>query len=113
MKKSEFIVLHANLRIKLPTRFEVNLLDSDTDPTQDIPIKAIQLNANGMPLNVRNYNGIFSGVRIEDFTSIEKRNNDQFDNLGELQNLSQKVSKKGVSTTYEKPKGKHLKKYEL
>ena len=112
MKKSDFITLHANLRIMLPKTFEVNLLDSDTDPTQDIPIKAIQLGANGLPLNVRDYKGIFSNVRIEDFTSIEKRNNDQFDNLGELESLSKKVSKNGVSTTYEKPKGKYLKKHD-
>lgn len=100
MTKKQFIDLHLNLRIHLPQTIEIIPIDSVTDPTLDVPIKAIQFAANGVPLNVKQFKEIFSNTKVEEFTSVEKRNNDQFDNYGELQNEIKKVTKKGVTTNF-------------
>ena len=107
--KSDFIKLHMDLIIHLPKVVEINLLDSATDPTQDIPVKMIQMTASGIPINVKKLDMPMTGVRIEDFTAMEKRNMDIFDALGEYQGLVGKVSQKGVTTDFQKPKGKTIK----
>ena len=104
MTKQQFIDLHLHLHIHLPKTIEVIPIDSATDPTQDIPIRAIQFAANGVPLNVKEYKKVFSNIKVEQFTSIEKRNCDKFDNYGELQKEISKVTHKGVTTNFIKSK---------
>ena len=110
MTKKQFIELHFNLKINVPKTLEINPFPSETDPTQDIPIKAIQITASGIPINVKQYQSVMSGVKVENFTSLEKRNNDVFDNVGELQEISKKMNKSGVSTDFIQNK-KHIFKF--
>lgn len=94
MTKDEFRTLHKDLRISVPKTPEMNHLPSATDPTQDIPVRMIQVNSLGEPMNVRQTKGVYSNLKPESFTSIEKRNNDKFDVLNELQNTVRDMSKK-------------------
>lgn len=100
MKKSDFIRLHMDLTISLPKTKECNPLKSATDPTQDIPLRMVEMSAMGIPTNVKELKAIFNNIKAENFTSIERRFNDKFDQLGELQEASRQVSKKGVTTNY-------------
>ena len=100
MNIAQFKQLHKNLRVFVPKTTEINPLPSATDPTQDIPIRMIEVNAMGVPLNVKERKTVMNGLKVEDMTTIEKRNNDKFDNLGELQELSSKVARKGVTTNF-------------
>lgn len=91
------------LSISLPKTIEFNPLPSDTDPTQDIPVKMIEVTAAGIPVNVKTTHGVFSNVKCENLTSIERRNNDKFDNVIELQRSIERVSRDGISTDYVQP----------
>lgn len=106
MKKSDFIKLHLNLRIQIKKTVEFNPLDSDTDPTQDIPIKMIEVTSMGVPINVKERQAVFSNIKAENFTSIEKRFNDQFDQLGELQSTVAQLQNKNIKTNYVIPSKK-------
>lgn len=99
----KFKELHLNLHVNCPRTIEQNFLPSATDPTQDIPVKAIELAANGAPLNVSTLSQIMSNVKIENMTSIERRHVDDFDRVAELQNEISKVAQKGVTTNFTKP----------
>lgn len=99
----KFKELHLNLHVDAPRTVEQNFLPSATDPTQDIPVKAIQLAANGSPLNVKELALVMSNVKIENMTSIERRHTDVFDKVAELQNEISKVAQKGVTTNFTKP----------
>lgn len=100
MTIEQFETLHKNLKVNVPKSIEINRLDSATDPTQDIPIKNIELAANGEPINVRKRDIPFSNVKVENFTSIEHRHTDSFDQLGELQSLAHRVAQPGVSSDF-------------
>lgn len=104
MTKKQFIELHLNLKVNVPKTLEKNPFPSETDPTQDIPIKAIQITASGIPINVKQYDSVMSGVKVEQFTTLEKRNYDIFDNVGELQSISKNMNKSGVSTDFKQNK---------
>lgn len=106
MKKSDFIKLHLDLRIQIKKTAESNPLDSDTDPTQDIPIKMIEVTSMGVPINVKESQAVFSNIKAENFTTIEKRFNDQFDQLGELQLSVSQLQNKNIQTNYVKPSKK-------
>jgi len=102
MTIEQFKTLHRNIRHCFPRTDEVNNLPSETDPTQDIPIRNIELTAAGIPINVKDLKGKMpmSGVPIEQLTSIEKRNNDKFDVLGELQESAKTISRSGATTNF-------------
>ena len=102
MTIEQFKILHRNIRHCFPRTDEINNLPSVTDPTQDIPIRNIELTAAGIPINVKDLKGKMpmSGVPVESFTTIEKRNNDKFDVLGELQESAKLISRSGVQTNY-------------
>ena len=112
MTKSDFIKLHLNLRIQINKTSEYNPLDSDTDPTQDIPITMIEVTSMGVPTNVKERQAVFSNIKAENFTTIEKRFNDQFDQLGELQSSVSQLQNKNITTNYVKP-SKKQKKHEI
>lgn len=84
--------LHSCGVIKIPRSHFPNPIPSDTDPTQDVPIKNIQFGINGEPLNVRKQN-MANGVSIDEMSSIDRRNTDKFDVLGELQASQRSASK--------------------
>lgn len=73
--------------------FESNPLPSATDPTQDIPVKNIQLLANGEPLNVKRLPLQYTNFPSEKLTAADRRNNDHFDAVGELQALEREGAK--------------------
>lgn len=73
--------------------YESNPLPSATDPTQDIPVKNIQLLASGEPLNVRKLPLAYTCAPVEKLTAADRRNNDVFDAVGELQALERKGAK--------------------
>lgn len=73
--------------------FDFNPLPSGTDPTQNVPVSAFQFGLDGSVLNSRSNNLPYSGVKIEDMTSIESRHRDAFDVLGEQQKLAERASK--------------------
>lgn len=104
MKKEDFIKLHLNLKVCIDKSIIVNPLPSATDPTQDIPVRNIEVSALGVPLNVKEVKGVFSNLKIEQFTTIEKRNNDKFDVVAELQSSATSLQGKGVTTNYKIPK---------
>lgn len=112
MKKSEFLKLHMDLSIKVEKTREVNPEPSATDPTQDIPVRMIEVTAMGVPTNVKQFKEVFSNVKAENFTTIEKRFNDVFDQLGELQSAVGKFRKKDITTNFVQPK-KQQKKHEI
>lgn len=101
----DFKLLHKNLKVCVIKTNDFNPLSSDTDPTQDIPISRVEMAANGLPLNVKVHNMPMTGTKVEDFTSLEKRNTDTFDQLGEYRNLVSDVSRVS-STNYIKPNSK-------
>ena len=108
MNIEEFKTLHKNLRVFIPKTTESNPIPSDTDPTQDIPLRMVEVNALGAPVNVKERKVVFNNVKAENLTTIEKRNNDAFDQLGELQDLTKSAVGSGVSTDY-KPLNKQKK----
>lgn len=99
MKKSDFIKLHMSLSINLPKSIENNPIPSATDPTQDIPIRMIEVSAAGVPLNVREVKCSYNGITADKLSSIDSRNCDVFDQLREYQNLTKRVARPGVSIT--------------
>lgn len=104
MTISQYKQLHRDLRIYIPRKPDYNPLPSETDPTQDIPIRMIEVNSLGEPINVKQRKPVYSGVSADNLTTIEKRNCDQFDNVGELQESIKKVSTRGITTDFVKPK---------
>lgn len=93
MTQEQFRALraHGKINVVIP-QFENNL-KSDTDPTQDVPVRAIQFLSDGVPLNVKKMNYPFNGFKtIDNLSAIEKRNMDKFDALGELQATERKVA---------------------
>lgn len=99
MRLSEYRSLHKNLNVVICKHFETNNVPSATDPTQDIPVRMIQMTASGVPLNVKQRDLKFNNLKIENLTTIEKRNNDVFDCVGELQENASKFNRKGISIT--------------
>lgn len=73
---------------------ERNDLPSCTDPTQDIPVKRLQLAANGVPVNVRDLHLPFTCLPASALTAADRRNFDKFDALGELQSLERGAATK-------------------
>ena len=111
MKKNDFIKLHMELKIHIDKTREFNNEPSATDPTQDVPVRMIEITAMGVPTNVKEHKAVFSNIKAENFTSIEKRHMDVFDQFGELQNSIGELKQKNVTTNYVKPK-KQQKKHE-
>lgn len=73
--------------------YECNPLPSNTDPTQDCPVSAC-LAPDGTPLpNIKRNNLPFSGLTIEQMSSIESRHRDKFDILGEQMDLASQASR--------------------
>ena len=72
---------------------EKNPLPSCADPTQDIPIKRLQLAANGDPINVRRLNLPFTCAPVSSLTAVDRRNFDKFDAFGVLQSLERSAAK--------------------
>ena len=54
MNVQQFRALHKDLRINIPRSYFKNGLPSATDPTQDVPLKMVQIIGDGIPLNVKN-----------------------------------------------------------
>lgn len=104
MTKKQFIELHSTLKVEIKKTIETNTIASATDPTQDVPVRNIECTALGIPTNVKELKKVYSNIKVENLTTIEKRNNDQFDQLGELQDSVKRVSQKGVTTNFVKPK---------
>lgn len=100
MNIEEFKTLHKNLCVRIPKTPESNSMPSDTDPTQDIPLRMVEVNALGAPVNVKERKVSYNNLKAENLSTIEKRNNDAFDQLGELQDLTKTAVGSGVSTDY-------------
>lgn len=111
MNKQQFLKLHFNLTLQIEKSREINREPSATDPTQDIPIKMIEVTTMGVPINVKQYSQVYNNLKAENFTTIELRHNDQFDQLGELQESISSLQNKDITTTFVKPK-KQQKKHE-
>lgn len=95
--------------LQFPKTMEYNPVESATDPTQDIPVKMIEVTAAGIPINVKETRGVFSNLKAENLTSIERRNNDKFDVMNELQTSIGAVARDGVTTNFVPPKKTQLK----
>lgn len=104
MTIKQFNELHLNLKVRVIIPRELNKVDSATDPTQDIPIRNIEVTATGQPINVKEGKKVLSGVSIENMTTIEKRHTDKFDIIGDFQDSVSKVSRKGVTTNFKQTK---------
>ena len=98
MTISEFRTLHKDLRVQTKKHQFKNNLASATDPTQDIPVRMIQMTANGIPLNVKQRALKFNNLKAENLSSIERRNNDTFDVFGELQQSAGQFKGKNIKT---------------
>lgn len=85
MTQQQFRELHSRGRLYVSTVSAVNSLPSDTDPTQDVPVRQIQFMANGEPINVKKRNAEFNYLSPDKLSTIEKQHSDAFDVLGELQ----------------------------
>lgn len=92
MNRLQALEFHKQGMLCIPKFHPVNSVPSFTDPTQDIPIKRLQMAANGLPINVRQLNAVYSNSGVEKLTSIDRRNHDAFDALGELQSIEKKVN---------------------
>lgn len=93
MTRNQFHQMHIVSAFPLGKFFEKNDLPSFTDPTQDIPVSQIQLLPNGEPLNVKKKGLQYSNIPIDKMTALDKRLNDKFDILGDLQTLENKTTK--------------------
>lgn len=94
MDYKTFMSLHRKGKLFLPREQFKNPLPSSTDPTQDIPIKKLQMAANGIPVNVSMRKDLYYTNRgTETLCTIDSRNNDKFDVAGELQAREQNVNK--------------------
>lgn len=101
MNKEQFKLLHKNINMQFSRTREYNPLPSATDPTQDVPIRMIEVNSLGEPMNVKQTKGIFSNLKPENFTAIERRNTDKFDALNELQQSAHEISSvKDIKSNY-------------
>lgn len=87
MTQKEFREEHRSLQFKRRENYFSNPLPSATDPTQDVPVCKIDLSPMGVPLNVRPRNFPYSNQGVESLQTIDRRNNDAFDAVGELQSL--------------------------
>lgn len=109
MNKAQFLKLHMDLSIRIEKSREINSEPSATDPTQDIPIRMIEVTSMGVPINVKQYQAVYSNIKAENLSTIERRNCDKFDQLGELQDSVRKLQKKDITTNFVKPEKKQKK----
>lgn len=93
MTSEMFRALHKkNLPFFVGRNLDKNPLDSSTDPTQDVPVKRIMFNALGVPMNcTENKRLVHSNIPLDKMTTLDKRNFDKFDALGELQDAGNSV----------------------
>lgn len=85
-------------------KFDNNPLPSSTDPTQDVPVSQIQFGLNDVPLNVRinNKRLAYTNLFIDQMSSVDRRNNDVFDAVGELRALERANAGKKVNVKTKK-----------
>lgn len=93
MTYSQFSALHSNRGPVIPRSKEKNSLPSQTDPTQDVPLSKLEFALNGMPINVKENNLPYNNLKLEDMTMIDRRHRDNFDVVGEMQQLEIKSAK--------------------
>ena len=96
MTIDEFRIAHKVQKFIGKRFFEFNGAPSQTDPTQDIPVKRLQLAANGVPINVRQHNmsftePIFNNGKKIDIPSYRQKNRDNFDVVSDLQAKEQQI----------------------
>lgn len=94
MNVCEYRLRQKTLKDPVIYNIDYNPIPSDTDPTQDMPVKNIEFGINGVPVNVKvNRNLSYNNLPIEKMTSIDRRNNDAFDSVGELRSLENGATK--------------------
>lgn len=103
MNRAQFDELHSRGKVFVKKTIEYNPLPSATDPTQDVPLRMVEVNSLGQTVNVKTHNAVFSNVPADQLSSIERRHTDRFDALGELQSISSDVSSRGIVKTDYKP----------
>lgn len=93
----EYRTMQKTMQSPVMIHFDRNELPSATDPTQDVPVSAIQFGLNDVPLNVQvNKRLAYNNRPIEQMSSIDRRNNDAFDSVGELRAIERANAGKKV-----------------
>lgn len=88
MDIQQYRTMQITLQSPIIKHYDKNDIPSATDPTQDVPVSAIQFGLNDVPLNVQvNKRLAYNNRPIEHMSSIDRRYNDTFDALGELRSL--------------------------
>lgn len=95
MNQVQYRAMQKSLISPILLHFDTNNIPSATDPTQDVPVSAIQFGLNDVPLNVNiNKHLAFNNRPIEQMSSIDRRNFDAFDAVGELRALERSNASK-------------------
>lgn len=94
MTRTQFRELSRLGRMFLPKSVFPNDINSDTDPTQDVPVSQVY-NAmiTGQTLDIGKNNMSFNNLRSEDLSSLEKKNNDSFDVFAESRSVQKGIDK--------------------
>lgn len=98
MNREQFRTLNKRGNLSIPRTKENNSLPSDTDPTQNCPIaKVYNAMVTGKPIDIKEHKVAFNNLHADQFTSIERRNNDAFDVYAEMRrtkgNVDARVAK--------------------
>lgn len=97
MNIAQYRVMQKTMQSPIIKHFDTNDIPSATDPTLDVPVSAIQFGINDVPLNVNvNKRLAYNNRPIEQMLSIDRRNTDPFDAVGELRALERSHAGKKV-----------------
>lgn len=94
MDRSQLYTLHSRGKIKSIKLSEKNILPSATDPSQVCSVqKMYHALVNGQPISVPENKMQFNNLKLDQLSTLEKRNYDQFDVFGESRKIGKKFSK--------------------
>jgi hypothetical protein len=105
MNRNQLYSLHSRCKINAVKSSEKNILPSATDPTQVCSVqKMYHALVNGQPISVPENKMQFNNLKVDDLSSLEKRNTDQFDVFRESRKIGKKFSKVAKISTKEPDK---------
>lgn len=94
MNRNQLYSLHSRGKLKSIKSSEINILPSATDPTQVCSVqKMYHALVNGQPISVPENKMQFNNLKVDDLSTLEKRNFDQFDVFRESRKIGKKFSK--------------------
>lgn len=94
MDRNQLYDLHSHGKVDFYKPSELNVLPSATDPTQVCSVqKMYHALVNGQPISIPENKMQFNNLKVDDLSSLEKRNCDKFDVFAESRKIGKQFSK--------------------